>query len=164
MTIPRNINENTSMQAALPSIEIDRLFQLFGNGLSFAKYLAYLIIIISAVSVFISIYNTIKEGKGEIALMISIGANRWQLFTQFVGQGLVLGFLGYLLGIFISKFMLFVASIFLKEKLILSVDWFKVSSSEIYLLFLALLISIFAAALPAIKVYGLNLSKTLATE
>ncbi|SOE23331.1 putative ABC transport system permease protein [Spirosomataceae bacterium TFI 002] len=164
MTIPRNINENTSMQAALPSIEIDRLLQLFGSGLSLAKYLAFLIILISAVSVFISIYNTIKEGKGEIALMISLGANRWQLFTQFVGQGLVLGFLGYILGIFISKFMLFVASVFLKEKLILAVGWLNLSNSEIYLLFLALLISIFAAALPAIKVYGLNLSKTLATE
>lgn len=164
MTIPRSINENTSMQAALPSIEIDRLLQLFGTGIGLARYLAALIIIISAISVFISIYNTIKEGKNEIALMISLGANRSQLFGQFVGQGILLGFFGYILGIIVSKLMLLLASSFLKDKLILSVDWFKLSLPEIYLLLLSLLISIFAAAIPATRVYSLNLSKTLAQD
>ena len=40
---PRQINENTNLQAAVPSYEISRLFKLFGFGIETLSYLAYFI-------------------------------------------------------------------------------------------------------------------------
>ena len=51
---PRQINEDTNLQAAVPSYEISRLFKLFGFGIETLTYLAYLIIIVSAFSLFIN--------------------------------------------------------------------------------------------------------------
>ena len=42
---PRQINETTNLQAAVPSYEISRLFKLFGFGIETLSYLAYLIIL-----------------------------------------------------------------------------------------------------------------------
>src|SRR5690554_8049175 len=41
MTWQRIVPQNTEMQAASPVLEINRLFSLFGVGISALKYLAY---------------------------------------------------------------------------------------------------------------------------
>ncbi len=61
VTWPRLIPQNTKMQAALPGIEINRLFTLFGIGLDALQYLAYGIMLISGISIFIALYNTLKR-------------------------------------------------------------------------------------------------------
>lgn len=58
---PRLIAMNTKMQAASPAIEINRLFSLFGIGLQALQYMAYGIMLISGISIFIALYNTLKE-------------------------------------------------------------------------------------------------------
>ena len=62
---PRQINENTNLQAAVPSYEISRLFKLFGFGIETLTYLAYLIIIVSGFSLFINLFNSMRERKYE---------------------------------------------------------------------------------------------------
>src|SRR5690606_20248258 len=76
---PRLIPQNTNMQVASPAIEINRLFTLFGFGLDALQYLAYGIMLISGISIFIALYNTLKERKYEFALMRINGAGRGQL-------------------------------------------------------------------------------------
>ena len=52
----RNINENTEMQAASPAIEINRLYNMIGVGTEALRSLAILIAIVSALSIFISLF------------------------------------------------------------------------------------------------------------
>ena len=87
VTIPRMVNERTSMQAALPAIEINRLWSLMGIGISTLRGIALAIMVISGISVFISLYNSLKERKYELALMRSLGASRPQnLFADLTGR------------------------------------------------------------------------------
>lgn len=164
MTLPRNINANTSMMAALPSIEVNRLFELLGLGLQMLKYLAMAIMIISGFSVFIALYNALKERKYELALMLSMGAKRTSLFLILLGEGLFLCLGGYVLGIILSR----IGLIFIKNIYGANVGQLLNSSvllkEEIYLLGGALLVGIFAAAIPSIGIYKLNISKTLAKD
>jgi putative ABC transport system permease protein len=164
MTIPRNINANTGMMAALPSIEVNRLFELLGMGMQSIKYLALAIMIISGFSVFIALYNALKERKYELALMLSMGANRLTLFLMLLGEGLILCISGYFLGIFLSR----IGLILIKNKFGENIGSLLNSSvllkEEIYLLGGALLVGIFAAVIPAIGIYKLNISKTLAKD
>ena len=76
---PRQINEDTNLQAAVPSYEISRLFKLFGFGIETLTYLAYLIIIVSAFSLFINLFNSMRERKYEMALIRTLGSSRRQL-------------------------------------------------------------------------------------
>ncbi|MEM9985049.1 MAG: ABC transporter permease [Bacteroidota bacterium] len=160
--LPRQINEETSMQAALPAIEINRLFGLFAVGIDVLRAIAFAIILISGVSVFISLYNSLKERRYEMALMRSLGASRIQLFSLVVLEGLILAGLGFLLGIMISRMGLFIIN-----RAVASGSHYDLQGNlflveEVYLFGATLLVGLLAAALPAWQAFRLNISRTLA--
>ncbi|MCF0065348.1 FtsX-like permease family protein [Dyadobacter chenwenxiniae] len=164
MTIPRQINENTSMQAALPSIEINRLFSLLGVGIETLRALALIIISIAGISVFVSLYNSLKERKYEMALMLSMGATRTRLFLMLLLEGLMLAVIGYFSGIILSRVGLWLFSKAAEQDFHYSLRKFTILPEEIYLFFAALFIGFLASALPSLGIYKLNISRTLAEE
>lgn len=164
MTIPRLINQNTKMQAALPAIEINRLFELMGIGIDAFKALAIAIMLISGISVFVTLYNALKERKYEMALMLSMGGKRTKLFFMLMFEGLFLSLSGYILGILLSRIGLWVASRMLDQNFNFDLQQSMLQKEEIYLLIAALLVGIFAAIIPSLGIYRINISKTLAND
>ncbi len=164
MTVPRNINQNTKLQAAMPSIEVNRMFELMGVGFDTIQILALVIMIISGVSVFVSLYNSLKERKYEMALMLSMGATRTRLFLLLLLEGVILSIIGYFLGILLSRIGLLLISGQLGKKFHFDVSQISLQREEIYLFIAALFVGILAAALPSLGIYKLNISKTLADE
>jgi putative ABC transport system permease protein len=164
IALPRQINENTSMQAALPSIEINRLFSLLGIGIETLRALAIIIISIAGVSVFISLYNSLKERKYEMALMLSMGATRTKLFLMLLLEGLMLAVMGYAAGIILSRAGLYAFNHSAEKDFHYSLKDFSILPEELMLLGGAILIGLLAAALPSIGIYRLNISRTLAEE
>ena len=69
LNMARNINENTNFQAATPAIEINRLYTLLGVGEEALKAMALLIIFVSGLSIFISLFSSLRERKYELAVM-----------------------------------------------------------------------------------------------
>jgi putative ABC transport system permease protein len=164
LAIPRNINANTTMQAALPSIEINRLFDLMGLGISTLQLIALVIIIVSGLSVFVSLYNSLKERKYEMALMLSMGATRAKLFVMLLLEGLMIALLGYVLGIFLSRLALFVLGKSADKNFHQSFDVLSLHPLEISLFLAAIAIGVLAAALPSLSIYKINISRTLAQD
>lgn len=164
MTMPRNINQNSKLQAAVPAIEVNRLFELLGIGIEGLQFLAAVIMLISGISVFVSLYNSLKERKYEMALMLSMGASRTRLFLMLLLEGIILSLLGFIAGIFLSRIGIYLISNALSKKFHFDVSQFSLQTGEIYLFIGALLVGILAAALPSIGIYRINISKTLATE
>lgn len=164
LTIPRNINQNTKMQAALPSIEINRLFELMGIGMNVLKWLAYAIIIISGISVFVTLYNALKERKYEMALMMTMGGKRSLLFLMLLLEGIFLSLSGFIFGMLFSRIGLFLISKSVSDTYHYSIDTMQIQTEEIFLLIAALLVGIFAALIPSIGIYKIDISKTLASE
>jgi len=164
IALPRQINENTSMQAALPSIEINRLFSLLGVGIETLRALALIIIVIAGASVFISLYNSLKERKYEMALMLSMGATRTKLFFMLLLEGLMLSVIGYIAGVVLSRIGLFAFSKAAEKDFHYSLKEFRLLPEEIFLFAAALAIGLLAAALPSLGIYRLNISRTLAEE
>ena len=164
MTIPRNINQNSKLQAATPAIEVNRLFELLGIGIDGLQILAAVIMLISGISVFVSLYNSLKERKYEMALMLSMGASRTRLFLMLLLEGIILSLLGFVAGILLSRIGIYLISNQLSKKFHFDVNQFSLQTGEIYLFFGALIVGILAAALPSIGIYRINISKTLAEE
>jgi len=164
MTMPRNINQNSKLQAALPSIEVNRLFELLGIGIDGLQILAAVIMLISGISVFVSLYNSLKERKYEMALMLSMGASRTRLFLMLLLEGILLALFGFVAGIVLSRVGIILISNQLSKKFHFDVNQMSLQTGEIYLFVGALAIGILAAALPSINIYRLNISRTLAEE
>ena len=161
---PRQINENTNLQAAVPSYEISRLFKLFGFGIETLSYLAYIIIIVSGFSLFINLFNSMSERKYEMALIRTLGASRFQLSTMIIFESLILTILGFILGLLFSRFGVMFVSSLMEESLNYNLNSFKVLSEEYWLLVLSVLIGLISSLIPAIQVYKMNISKILADE
>jgi putative ABC transport system permease protein len=164
MTMPRNINQNSKLQAAVPAIEVNRLFELLGIGIEGLQILAAVIMLISGISVFVSLYNSLKERKYEMALMLSMGAGRTRLFLMLLLEGIILSLLGFVAGILLSRIGIYLISNQLSKKFHFDISQFSLQTGEIYLFIGALVVGILAAALPSIGIYRINISRTLAEE
>lgn len=160
---PNLIAQNTKMQAALPTYQMNRLFDMFGVGLNALKYLAFGIMLISGISIFIALFNTLKERKAEFALMRVNGAKRSQLLLVVLYESILLCVVGYLFGTILGRVGIVLLSKASESDFKLGFDPMEIIWEKEGLLFgLTLLVGLIAALIPAIKAYTLNISKILA--
>lgn len=163
VTWPRIIAQNTKMQMASPAVEVNRLFTLFGFGLQALKYLAYGIMLISGISIFIALYNTLKERKYEFALLRINGASRFQLLGLVLFESILLCVCGFVLGTVVGRLSLWLISSNTESEYKMAFDPFAfVWQKEGILFLVTIFVGVVAALIPAIKAYRLNISKTLA--
>lgn len=156
-----NVVRDTNMQLADPAIEMNRLSQNFGLGMDTLKAIAVLIMILSFISVFISLYNSLKERKYELALLRTMGGSRSTLFTLIMQEGLLLVIIGFVTGTLLSRIGLITLSSFIKESFNYELDDLGISSGEVVLLGITLLVGVLASLLPALRALKIDISKTL---
>ena len=161
---PRQINENTNLQAAVPSYEISRLFKLFGFGIDTLIYLAYLIIIVSGFSLFINLFNSMNDKKYEMALIRTLGASRFQLSRMIIFESLILTISGFLIGLLFSRFGVMFVSSLMDESINYNLESIIILNEEYWLLALSVILGLISSLIPAIQVYKMNISKILADE
>lgn len=159
---PRLVPQNSKMQVASPAIEVNRLFTLFGFGLDALQYLAYGIMLISGISIFIALYNRLKERKYEFALMRIGGAKRGQLLGLVLFESLLLCVVGFVLGTVLGRLALVFISNSTSQEYKMEFNPFVFNWEKEGMLFLiTIFVGILAGLIPAIKAYKLNISKTL---
>jgi putative ABC transport system permease protein len=159
--LPRMINSGTSMQAASPAFEMSRLFELLGVGISLLQGLAIALVVIAGLSIFIALYNSLKERKYDLAILRALGASRGQLVGLVFLEGISLTTLGALLGIgFGHGFLALVVALTTQEVVSLVDPW--VSLPEEGLIFgYALAVGIVASLIPAWSAYQTSIAKQL---
>jgi len=155
---PRMVNQTTEMQAASPAIESARLFSMLGIGLDTLMYLAYTLMLIAAISVFISLYHAFKSRKYELAVMRTMGASRHILFGIMVTEGIYITVVGSLTGVFLAHLATYFISRFGSNEM---VSPWRFSGKEGWILPIGLALGFLAALIPAIKAYMTPISKTL---
>ncbi|WP_375584107.1 ABC transporter permease [Cyclobacterium xiamenense] len=159
--LPRMVNENATMQAALPNYELNKLFSLMGVATTTMNIVAMIVILVSGISVFISLYLSLRERTYEMALLRTYGASRRQLLGMIFQEGMVIAITGFLTGLILSRLCLFLISLLLKSAY--HYDFFEVGMiwEEGILMLITLLIGFFATMIPAISVYKIDISKSL---
>ncbi|WP_159637457.1 ABC transporter permease [Sphingobacterium composti Ten et al. 2007 non Yoo et al. 2007] len=161
--LPRMVNQSTQMQAASPAMESSRIFSLLGVGFDSLGVLAYVIMIIAGFSVFISLYNAMKDRKYDLAIMRTLGATKAKLFTLTIVEGLVITLIGGTIGLILGHVILYYISLQTSE----SADFiqaFSVNPKEFFILLTAVLIGMTASIIPAIKAYQTTISNTLSSK
>ena len=157
ISLPRAINQNTSMQAASPAIEMNRLISLLGMGLKTLSLLAWIIILISSINIFIYLLNLFNQSIFEIALLRLAGASRLKVVFLLYAQGIILAVSGWLLGILVSYLIwMYLPQVEFGKYFDIGVFY-----KELILLVFCTGIGLLAAFIPAIKAYKNNLHFTL---
>ena len=162
--LPRNINENTPFQAAIPKYQLDKLFKSTAIGTKAITWIALSILFVSGISVFVSLYRMVKERAKELALIRTFGATRNKLILLVFSEGLLVGVFSFFLGVLLATISLQIIFSLIK-------DTYK---QQIYLLeyhndILELLLFIFGiiiiATLIAIRpIFKMDISKIISHE
>lgn len=164
ITLPKLISQNTSMQAVSPNLEIVRLLDVLGIGVTAIHGIAFCIVLLAGLSVFIALYNRLKERNYELALARTMGASRSQLAFLTIVEGWLLSVAGYLVGMLFSRLGLLAISDVTERTQHLAFDPYSFGVGDLYLLCLSLSLGFIASFLPAMKAFTLNISKTLSNE
>lgn len=158
---PRMVNQMTSLQSASPAMESTRLFSLIGVGVDTLQYFAILIMLIAAISVFVNLYNSLKERSYDLAIMRTLGASKIKLFMIIILEGLTLTIIGTIIGLVLGHFAVQLIGNY-QESSQAKLTGMIFIPKEIYILLAGLGIGIFASIIPALQAYKSNISKILA--
>jgi putative ABC transport system permease protein len=150
MILPQLV-KNTNMQLALPAIEINRLNENFGIGMSVVKAVAILIMIISFLSVFISLYNALRERQYELAILRTLGGRRIQLFILILLEGFFMVALGLIIGLVLSRVGITLLSDMAKDSFHDEFNAMIFLPQEYYLVGITLGLGVVASLLPALR-------------
>jgi putative ABC transport system permease protein len=160
--LPRFINTQTNMQAASPAFETARLFTLLGVGAEALIGFAYVLIFISALSIFIALYNSLKERRYDMAIMRSMGASRSMLFKTIILEGSTLTFIGTCLGLALGHLVLglFIFAVEESQKAGIAANVFY--KEELFILLGSIVLGVICSIIPAIQTYRTDIHKVLA--
>lgn len=161
LTVPRMVQQYSSMQAAVPANEWARLQLLVGDSFALIHKVATLLFILAGVSVFVTLYYAMENRQYDIAIMRVMGASRRQMFLMVIGEGLIIGMIGAALGVIAGHLGMEYISAQLRETYHYPFTGKLWLNSEAQLLALVLLTGLGAALIPAILSYRTDISKTL---
>lgn len=160
--MPRIVNSQSSLQAASPAFETARLFSILGVGVDIIMSFAYVLVVISGLSIFIALYNSLKERRYDLAIMRSMGATRSRLFVSILLEGGLLTLLGTVIGLAIAHGAVIGLSEFVEETRKAGMSGLVFYSEEWIILGASSVMGLMCSLIPAVQAYRTDISKVLA--
>ena len=160
-SLPRQINNETSLQAASPAYESARLFTIFGFGTDIVRGFALLLIVASCLGIFIALFQAMDARQYDIAVMRTLGAGRRRVFTLMLLESMVLAGTGTVLGLLLGHAMLAAIGAWLPAAAPLAEGARRWFPEELVVILVALGGGILAALVPAWRAYRLDVAATL---
>lgn len=161
LNLPRNINENTEMMAASPAMEMNRLYLLMGAGTDLLHILAWIILCVSGLSIFVSLYSSLQARRYELALLRVMGSSPGGLFRLIIQEGFLLAMAGGLLGFLLAHFGIWAAGNFLEAEWNYAFDAWIFLPEEGWLFLGVLIFGVLAALVPAWQSRKVDIANTL---
>lgn len=147
-----------------PGLTIERREQVISNQKALIKSFRYNLQFVSLIAILVGIfllYNTVFisviKRRTEIGILRGLGADKKTVIVLFICQGLLLGFIGSLLGIVLGQIVAYFAvgavqkTITTMYSTISISDYFMTKGDALGALVLGLLVSLVASAIPAFE-------------
>lgn len=160
LAMPRQINANTNLQAASPALESARLLQIVGFALDAFRTFAIILIASAALSVFVALYTALQARRFDLAVMRMLGSSRLRIFGSVLLEGLLLAIASAAIGLLLGHGVLeWAGQSQLTTSLPLTGHWWV--AEEGWLIVLALGVGLFAALIPALQAYRVDIADVL---
>lgn len=152
------VRQSTALQASVPVMEYNRLMKFLDPAVAVLKTIAWTIIVLSALFLFLYLLNLLQQSEFEIALLRVLGSSPLQVLWMLLWQGIIISFLGWITGMVISRMLWFTIPIFsmLNQRAI-----FSFFPDDFILLGIVLSAGLLASFFPAVMAYRLNIHNTL---
>ncbi|MDB4614488.1 ABC transporter permease [bacterium] len=135
---------------------------LVGNIRKALLFLTGLIIVVSGVSIFVSIYNSMSDRKREIAVMRALGAQRTSVFSIILAESVLLCLIGGILGLALGHGLVFLISPYVAAETGLLIDPMHFEPMELILFPILLVLASLVGFIPAMTAYRTDVADALA--
>jgi putative ABC transport system permease protein len=162
MRLPTQINRQTALQAAAPAAEAARLLGLFGSVIEGARLFGWLLALSAGLSLFVALWSATRAREGDLALLRVMGATPGAVFGTILVEGLLIAAIGAVGGIALAHAAMAAASSAFPTISELGISALRFLPGEAVILGAALTIGLVAAAIPAIRIFRVDLAETLA--
>lgn len=161
--LANRINEGPIAQATNPIEQIGKLLRnVVGNVRTMLVVMTTLIIIVSGVSIFVSIYNSMADRRREIAIMRALGASRTMVFSIIVAESILLCVGGGVLGLILGHAIVFVAGPIVESRSDILIDPWYFEPLELALLPALLVLAAIVGMVPGMTAYRTDVARGLA--
>lgn len=151
--------------AVNPASEMREFSQTFLRGSSIVLLmLSVLVSIVAAVSILVSIYNSIASRRREIAILRALGATRKRILTIICLEAGVIGLIGAIAGVLLGMGLAAVASVALDRAMGEGLNWARLDVAELLYFVGAVVLAIVAGLVPALKAYSTSVADNLVAE
>ncbi|PKO44667.1 MAG: multidrug ABC transporter substrate-binding protein [Betaproteobacteria bacterium HGW-Betaproteobacteria-3] len=161
VTLPRFVNASTSMQAAAPAVEITRLLRMVGVGTEVLRGFGAVLLLTAALSVFIALWNAVRERQADLAMLRMLGAPPRRLGALLLCEALWLAVLASALGLLAGHLLTAGVGWLLQAEKSLPVEGWAWVAAEAWIPVAALAVSALAALLPALGAYRVDAASLL---
>jgi hypothetical protein len=145
---------NADAMAVSPASTMREFFDTFLKGSTLLLLaLAALVSVVAAISILVSIYNSVSARQKEIAILRALGATRGKVLGLICLEAGVIGLIGGTVGLAAGHLVGAVGSIYFERVLGEGIRWTIVSVDELYYLVAVVVIAVLAGLVPALKAY-----------
>lgn len=164
VTFPRYINSQTGMQAAAPAVEVTRLLRLLGVGSEVLRGLGAVLLVTAALSVFIALWNAVRERRADLAMLRMLGATPAKVAGLLLCEALWLAVMACVLGLAAGHGLTALVGSVLQAQQSLPLSGWQWVPSEGLIPLAALAVAVVSALIPAISAYRVDVAQLLNTR
>ena len=162
INITAEMRNGYQAQAVNPVIIMQKLDkQLIGWVKEVLLIMSILILIVSGVSIFVSIYNSMSDRRREISIMRALGAPRSSVFSIILAESVLLCLIGGLLGLLLGHALVFIAAPIITAKTGLLLNPWAFELTELIVFPFLFILAVIVGFLPALTAYRTDVAKNL---
>ncbi len=164
MDIVFDLKKGFQAMAVNPVVPIQRLVNgMLGNIQKALVVLTGMIILVSGISIFVSIYNSMADRRREIGIMRALGARRMHVFGIILAESAVLCIGGGLIGWLVGHSLAIAASPWVIQQTGLLINPWSLNVWEAVLFPVLVVLAALVGFLPAMTAYRTNVADALSS-
>ncbi|MBP9680737.1 MAG: ABC transporter permease [Bacteriovorax sp.] len=153
--------EKEPVMAIIPALSLSEMWQTIGHVEQILFLVSLCVLLVGVLSILISLYTSINERRREMAILRSLGARSYHIFTLLVYESSLLVLAGCLLGVGMLYGLLYFVTPWLEENFSVYLEMTSLSMSEWRFLIGIFIAGTLAGLIPAIKAYRNSLQDGL---
>ena len=153
LNFARNLNANTDLMAATPAVVMAQFSAQVAGAEQVLRALGGAIVVASLLSLLLVLLNALRERRGDLSLLRSLGATPGFLLRLLLTESLVLAVAGVVLGLALGRVGFLVLGDRLGERYYVGEQVLSLHPTEVYVGFASVALAVVAALWPALQAY-----------